>query len=61
MNQVLIYGRFSDLATGLFHSKNGLEGIQAKFAETFSLSHIRELVGAVKINRKVTGDREDLR
>jgi len=37
------------IVSGLFHSKNGLEGIQAKFAETFSLSHIRELVGAVKI------------
>lgn len=36
---------------GLFHSKNGLEGIQAKFAETFSLSHIGKRIGAVKINR----------
>lgn len=51
---------FADDA-GLFHSKNGLEGIQAKFAETFSLSHIGERIGAVKINREVTGDREDLR
>lgn len=46
---------------GLFHSKNGLEGIQAKFAKTFSLSHVGELVGAIEVEGEVTSDREDLR
>jgi hypothetical protein len=46
---------------GLFHSKNGLQRIQAKFAQSFSLSHVGERVGAVEIECEVTSDREDLR
>lgn len=49
------------IVAGLFHSKNAFEGIEAKFAETLSLSHIGELVGAIEINREVTSDGEDLR
>jgi hypothetical protein len=47
--------------SGLFHSKNGLQRIQAKFAESFSLSHVGELIGAIEIEREVTSDGEDLR
>ena len=49
------------MKSGLFHSKNAFEGIEAKFAESLSLSHIGELVGAIEINREVTSDGEDLR
>ena len=52
--------RYEHIA-GLFHSKHALEHAQAKFTKSFSLSHIGELIRAIKIQHKVTSDCKYLR
>ena len=44
----------------LFHSKNNLEGVYSKLAESLSLSHIGELMGVIEVERKIASDSEDL-
>ncbi|MEM1279942.1 MAG: hypothetical protein AAGG53_08020, partial [Cyanobacteria bacterium P01_H01_bin.152] len=47
-------------AISFFQSKDTFERFQAKFTEPLRLSHVREMIRAIEVEREITSDSEEL-